>query len=123
MGTLGKRAMRQKKERICPLCDDVIPLYELTGRTKYHETCAAMLKRIKDITRLRYKFFIEHAAKRYFEPLTDYQRQGHFELILKETVDKVNEWAEGDVWLIGCVLAYYSKLFKSDHNDFWSLKK
>ena len=116
MGTLGKKDLLQKRERICPLCDEVIAVHELVGRTKYHEVCAAMLKRIKDITRLRYNFFINKSALMLPSPLTERERQIRFMQILKETEDKVNKWADNPTWLIGCVLDYYWRTFKHEHN-------
>jgi len=109
MGTLGKKNMLQKQPRNCPVCCEIIPQNELVGRTKYHEECAAILKRVKDIARLKFQFWL-YKTKRDWTP-SRHEIRYKRELIIQETAKNIVDKANNNEYLIGLVISYFWRLF------------
>ena len=97
MGTLGKQGLLQKEQRICPLCGEAIECYELVGRRKYHEVCGALLKRITDITRTRFRFWL--FTSRCDCPPTAIEAELMWQRMTEESVESVLKRAEDPDWL------------------------
>ena len=109
MGTLGKRHLLQKNERVCPLCGELIGQRELVGRRKYHEVCGALLKRIIDITRMRFRFW--RFVSRRDCPPTAIEAELMWQKMTEESAESVLKRAEDSVWILKTIGQYYKETF------------
>ena len=107
MGTSGKQNLLQKKERVCPLCGELIEHNELVGRRKYHEVCGALLKRITDITRVRFRFWC--FMSRWNCPPTAAEAKLMWQKMNAESVESVLKKAEDPAWLEKTISQYYKE--------------
>jgi len=105
MVTLSKQKYLQKKSRICPLCGELIEHDELVGRRKYHKVCGALLKRITDITRVRFRFWC--FMSRWNCPPTSAEAKLMWQKMNAESVEKILKKAEDPAWLEKAISQYY----------------
>jgi len=114
MVTLSKQIYLQKKARVCPLCGEFIEHDELVGRRKYHEVCGALLKRITDITRIRFRFWY-FVSRQHCKP-TEAEAKMMWQKMNAESVEKVLKKAEDPVWLEKTIHQYYKEVFSTGAN-------
>jgi ribosomal protein S27AE len=107
METLSKQNKLQKKERVCPLCGELIEHDELVGRRKYHEVCGALLKRITDITRVRFKFWC--FVSRCDNPPIASEVKLMWQKMTVESVDRILKKAKDPAWLKKTISQYYKE--------------
>jgi len=109
MVILSKKKYLQKKERVCPLCGELIEHHELVGRRKYHEVCGALLKRITDITRVRFRFWC--FVSRWNCLPTAAEAKLIWQKMNAESVEKILKKAEDPAWLEKTISQYYKEVF------------
>jgi hypothetical protein len=110
-----KQPLPQNKEKLCPLCGTIIEPKELIGRRKYHQVCGALLKRISDITRMRFRFW--YFVSRCDCLPTETEVKLIWQKIATESAQRVLKKAKDPAWLEKTISQYYKEPFGATDDD------